>query len=97
MTVEINANSIVRFIARMGTSILPEFQPKFLFVKGDKIPDFEFVIQDGSIHKLSDGPNKWKVLFFYPKDNTPTCTMEACSLRDEYVFNNLEKDLKENR
>lgn len=84
MTVEINANSIVRFIAKMGTSELPEYQPKFLFNKGDLIPDFEFMIQDGSRHKLSDASADWIVLFFYPKDNTPTCTKEACNLRDHF-------------
>ena len=84
MTVEINANSIVRFIAKMGTSELPEYQPKFLFKKGDLIPDFDFMIQDGSRHKLSDASTDWIVLFFYPKDNTPTCTKEACNLRDHF-------------
>ena len=51
---------------------------------GDKAPDFEAVIQDGSKLSLSDLKGKKVVLYFYPKDNTPGCTAEACNLRDNY-------------
>lgn len=51
---------------------------------GDKAPSFELPDQDGKIHKLSDYQGSKLVLFFYPKDNTPTCTVEACNLRDNY-------------
>ena len=51
---------------------------------GDKAPDFEAVIQDGSKLSLSDLKEKKVVLYFYPKDNTPGCTAEACNLRDNY-------------
>ena len=51
---------------------------------GDQVLDFEAEIQDGSNIKLSDYKGKKLVLFFYPKDNTPTCTTEACNLRDNY-------------
>ncbi len=51
---------------------------------GDLIPDFEATIQDGSTIQLSQFKGKKVVLFFYPKDNTPTCTTEACNLRDNY-------------
>lgn len=51
---------------------------------GDIAPDFEAVIQDGSKLKLSDYQGKKVVLYFYPKDNTPGCTAEACNLRDNY-------------
>lgn len=40
--------------------------------------------QDGETRKLSDHAGKWVLLFFYPKDDTPGCTKQACSLRDEY-------------
>lgn len=46
-------------------------------------PDFSLLDQDGKIITLSDFKNKWLVLYFYPKDNTPGCTTEACSFRDE--------------
>lgn len=51
---------------------------------GDKAPDFEALIQDGSKIKLSDYKGKKVILYFYPKDNTPGCTAEACNLRDNY-------------
>ena len=52
---------------------------------GDKAPDFKATIEDGSTVELSDYKGKKLVLFFYPKDNTPTCTVEACNLRDNYA------------
>lgn len=52
--------------------------------KGDKAPSFEGYNQDGNIVKLSDFKGKKLVLYFYPKDNTPACTAEACNLRDNY-------------
>ena len=52
--------------------------------EGDKAPNFEAVIEDGSTVKLSDYSGKKLVLYFYPKDNTPGCTAEACNLRDNY-------------
>lgn len=51
---------------------------------GDASPQFSSVDQDGIVHKLSDYKGKKLVLFFYPKANTPGCTMEACNLRDNY-------------
>lgn len=51
----------------------------------DKAPDFVTTNQDGVEVRLSDFIGKKKVvLYFYPKDNTPGCTAEACSLRDGY-------------
>lgn len=51
---------------------------------GDKAPNFEAKIQDGSTIKLSDYLGKKVVLYFYPKDNTPGCTAQSCNLRDNY-------------
>jgi thioredoxin-dependent peroxiredoxin len=51
---------------------------------GDKAPDFQTKDQDGKEVKLSDFRGKKVVLYFYPKDMTPGCTAEACSLRDNY-------------
>ncbi len=47
-------------------------------------PDFELLDENSSIRKLSDFHGKWVVLYFYPKDDTPGCTTEACSFRDGY-------------
>jgi len=46
-------------------------------------PDFKLPDQNGKLHSLSDYSGKWLVLYFYPKDDTPGCTAEACSFRDE--------------
>lgn len=51
---------------------------------GDKAPAVLGVNQDGKEIKLSDFAGKKLVLYFYPKDNTPGCTAQACSLRDGY-------------
>jgi thioredoxin-dependent peroxiredoxin len=51
---------------------------------GDKAPDFVVNDQDGKPVKLSDLKGKKVILYFYPKDMTPGCTAEACSLRDNY-------------
>ena len=51
---------------------------------GDVAPEFTSKDQDGKEIKLSDYKGKKVVLYFYPQDNTPTCTKEACNLRDNY-------------
>jgi peroxiredoxin Q/BCP len=52
--------------------------------KGDIAPDFTGKDQDGNEIKLADFKGSKLVLYFYPKDNTPGCTAEACDLRDNY-------------
>ncbi|MDP4240957.1 MAG: thioredoxin-dependent thiol peroxidase [Bacteroidota bacterium] len=52
---------------------------------GDKAPSVLGVNQDGNEIKLADYAGKKVVLYFYPKDNTPGCTAQACSLRDGYA------------
>lgn len=51
---------------------------------GDKAPEFIGTDQDGNTISLSDFKGKKVILYFYPKDNTPTCTVEACNLRDNH-------------
>ena len=50
--------------------------------EGDAAPDFVTTDQNGNTVKLSDHSGKRIVLYFYPKDDTPGCTKEACSFRD---------------
>jgi peroxiredoxin Q/BCP len=52
--------------------------------KGDKAPDFKGVDQNGENISLKDFKGKKLIIFFYPQDNTPTCTNEACNLRDNF-------------
>ena len=49
---------------------------------GDKAPSFEGIDQDNQTIKLDDFKGKKVILYFYPKDNTPTCTIQACNFRD---------------
>ena len=53
-----------------------------MLTQGTQAPAFRLPDQDGVFHKLSDYKGKWVLLYFYPKDMTPGCTKEACTLRD---------------
>jgi peroxiredoxin Q/BCP len=52
---------------------------------GDTAPDFTAVTDEGKTVRLSDYRGKRVVVYFYPKDDTPGCTTQACSFRDNYV------------
>ena len=54
-----------------------------------KTIDFSLPDQNGKIHQLSSYKGKWVLLYFYPKDDTPGCTKEACGFRDS--LNDLKK------
>lgn len=59
--------------------------------EGKKAPDLTLPDQDGNKVKLSDFKGRYIVLYFYPKDDTPGCTKEACSFRDTFPeFNNVD-------
>ena len=51
---------------------------------GTKAPDFELSDQNGVMHRLSDYKGKKVILYFYPKDNTPGCTKQACGYSERY-------------
>lgn len=51
---------------------------------GDEAPAFRAVDQEGAVHTLKSYKGKTVVLYFYPKDNTPGCTREACDFRDNW-------------
>ena len=55
-----------------------------MFDIGTKAPDFTLADQDGIEHTLSDYQGQWVFLYFYPKDDTPGCTKEACGIRDNW-------------
>ena len=71
--------------SKRSTNDKEVFKPHSTSLKpGDKAPDFSAKDQNGKSISLADYKGKTVVLYFYPKDNTPTCILEACSLRDEY-------------
>ena len=49
---------------------------------GDVAPEVALPDESGTIHRLSDQRGRWTILYFYPKDDTPGCTVEACEFRD---------------
>jgi len=53
-------------------------------LEGKKAPDFDLEGSDGKRHSLKQYAGKNVILYFYPKDNTPGCTKEACGFRDDY-------------
>lgn len=61
---------------------------------GDTAPDFNLTDQNGKSRKLADYRGRWVVLYFYPKDDTPGCTREACAFRDDFLrFDKLHADI----
>lgn len=49
---------------------------------GDLAPEVALPDEAGTVHRLSDQRGRWTILYFYPKDNTPGCAVEACEFRD---------------
>jgi thioredoxin-dependent peroxiredoxin len=52
-------------------------------IENTPAPDFSLPDQTGKLHKLSDYLGQWIILYFYPRDDTPGCTKEACGFRDK--------------
>ena len=63
-------------------------------IAGSPAPEFELPDQTGQLHSLEDYRNQWVVLYFYPKDDTPGCTTEACEFRDNiFAFRDLNAQI----
>lgn len=63
-------------------------------VVGEAAPEFELPDQNGQLHSLEDYRDRWVVLYFYPKDETPGCTTEACEFRDNiFAFNEINAQI----
>ena len=61
---------------------------------GEVAPEFELSDQHGQLHSLEDYRDQWVVLYFYPKDETPGCTTEACEFRDNiFAFKDLNAQI----
>ncbi len=69
---------LIAFLAYRSVSMASTL-PKI----GEKSPDFNLPDSKGQSHSLAQYEGKWLVLYFYPKDDTPGCTKEACTFRDD--------------
>ena len=49
---------------------------------GDRAPEIALPDETGTVHRLADQRGRWTIVYFYPKDDTPGCTVEACEFRD---------------
>ncbi len=74
----------------LASAVMWMLRPGSQRVEGSVAPDFDLPDQNGQAHRLSDYAGRWLVLYFYPKDDTPGCTREACRFRDDIgVLGNL--------
>ena len=74
----------------LASAVLWMLRPGSHRVEGSAAPEFSLLDQSGHTHRLSDYNGRWLVLYFYPKDDTPGCTQEACRFRDDIgVLGNL--------
>jgi peroxiredoxin Q/BCP len=85
---------IVIFILLLVSVLLLSFKISDSTMKkievGDKVPTFNLKDQNGKLFTVNDKMGKSMVIYFYPKDDTPGCTKEACKFRDNFeVFTNL--------
>jgi peroxiredoxin Q/BCP len=88
--------------ARSSTILASLFAAALLFTgaavasppPGSPAPAFELKDQQGEAHRLEDYRGKWLVLYFYPKDDTPGCTTQACEFRDNiFAFRRLGAEI----
>jgi peroxiredoxin Q/BCP len=67
----------------VASAVLWMLRPGGRLAEGSAAPDFSLLDQNGQTHRLGDYAGRWLVLYFYPKDDTPGCTREACRFRDD--------------
>ncbi|MGB9128331.1 MAG: peroxiredoxin [Thiobacillus sp.] len=67
----------------VASAILWMLRPGAQRPEGSAAPEFELPDQNGQVHRLGDYAGRWLVLYFYPRDDTPGCTREACRFRDD--------------
>ncbi len=67
----------------LASAVLWMLRPGSQRVEGSVAPDFALQDQNGKTHRLGDYAGRWLVLYFYPRDDTPGCTQEACRFRDD--------------
>ncbi|MDO9636479.1 MAG: peroxiredoxin [Thiobacillus sp.] len=67
----------------LASAVLWMLRPGARRVEGSVAPDFALQDQEGRLHRLANYTGRWLVLYFYPRDDTPGCTVEACRFRDD--------------
>ena len=67
----------------LASAVLWMLRPGSQRMEGSAAPDFALQDQNGRMHRLGDYSGRWLVLYFYPRDDTPGCTREACRFRDD--------------
>ena len=82
MSVESSSYRIATLVAAALLGCQAHSQPAGLLSPGAKPPDLSGVDQSGQMHHLSESNGHFTVVYFYPKDDTPGCTKEACAFRD---------------
>lgn len=88
-------NKVVTALSAISLLVLMSFAAMAEQVgAGAPAPDFELADQDGDVHSIEDYRGKWVALYFYPKDDTPGCTTEACEFRDNiFAFRNANCEI----
>ncbi len=88
-----NSNSILFFMRMLSAALITFSLPVTAGAGpeiGEAAPDFRLQDQDGKWHSLEQYRGKWVALYFYPKDDTPGCTKEACAFRDNiFAFDEI--------
>ncbi len=67
----------------LASALLWMLRPAGRLLEGSAAPGFGLADQHGRLHRLGDYSGRWLVLYFYPRDDTPGCTREACRFRDD--------------
>ena len=78
----------------LGVALLAQTPAQASPPAGEPAPGFELPDQKGELRRLGDYSGKWLVLYFYPKDDTPGCTTQACEFRDNiFAFRRLGAEI----
>jgi len=81
-------------VAAGALALAPNGSATEALLLGSTAPEFELADQTGQLHSLEDYREQWVVLYFYPKDETPGCTTEACEFRDNiFAYRNLNAQI----
>ena len=93
-TVMLRALILILASVALALSFMPYTTASENPVVGSQAPEFELADQTGQLHSLEDYRDQWVVLYFYPKDDTPGCTTEACEFRDNvFAFRDLNAQI----